>query len=55
MSVIHFTTREEEVFPYWTKVPEIGLRRIMVLIAGLKDWPNGKQNSGCAGQERPGD
>ena len=23
--------------------------------AGLKDWPNGKQNSGCAGQERPGD
>lgn len=33
MSVIHFTTREEEVFPYWTKVPEIGLRRIMALIA----------------------
>lgn len=33
MSVIHFTTREKEVFPYWTKVPEIGLRRIMALIA----------------------
>lgn len=33
MSVIHFTTRQKDVFPYWTKAPEIGLRRIMALIA----------------------
>lgn len=33
MSVIHFTTRSKDVFPYWTKAPEIGLRRIMTLIA----------------------
>lgn len=56
MSVIHFTTHEKEVFPYWTKVPEIGLRRIMALIAlASKTGPNGKQNAGCAGQERSGD
>lgn len=33
MSVIHFTTQSKDVFPYWTKAPEIGLRRIMTLIA----------------------
>ena len=33
MSVIYFTTSEKEVFPYWSKAPEIGLRRIMALIS----------------------
>ena len=33
MSVINFTTSEKEVFPYWNKAPEIGLRRIMALIS----------------------
>lgn len=44
--MIYFKTQECDVFPYWTKQPEIGLRRIMALI----EWA---PKTGLTGKKKP--